>query len=495
MDRWGCVDVPALPLQLLLRRQPRWARQPVGVVDQDHPQGRILWLNERAWRSRVRAGLRYAEALSLAPTMRAAVVPAVAINAAVERLASRLRRFTPEVEPCAEEPGVFWLNASGLQSAYPSLAVWARGIVADLRSVGFTTTVVVGFDRFSSYALARAGKGVRVLQTAAAERQLADRVPLDLLHLEPKVRAALAQLGVDDVGALRRLPAAGVLERFGVAGARLQRLAAGTCRMPLAPLVEVPLVCARYEIDPEEPGLDLTSLLFLLKARLAALCAELARRGEAVAALRLRVLLDGAPGCEERLQAAVPTLDEVQLLDLVRLRLESRAFTARPIGFDVHAEGARATREQLQLFVETPRRDLRAANRALASLRAELGEQVVVRAVLRDGHLPEACFTWETLTSLSDARPDVAVTPRLVRRLLTRPQALAHQQREADGWLAGGLPAGSVEQLDGPYRITGGWWRHEVQRDYWFAQTRRGDVLWIYYDRRRRRWFRQGGVE
>jgi protein ImuB len=38
-------------------------------------------------------------------------------------------------------------------------------------------------------------------------------------------------------------------------------------------------------------------------------------------------------------------------------------------------------------------------------------------------------------------------------------------------------------------------WRHETERDYYFAETRRGDLLWVYYDRRRRRWFLQGRVE
>ena len=50
MDRKACVDVPALPLQLLLRRRPDWVSGPVAVVDRDKPQGVVLWADEGARR-------------------------------------------------------------------------------------------------------------------------------------------------------------------------------------------------------------------------------------------------------------------------------------------------------------------------------------------------------------------------------------------------------------------------------------------------------------
>jgi hypothetical protein len=34
-----------------------------------------------------------------------------------------------------------------------------------------------------------------------------------------------------------------------------------------------------------------------------------------------------------------------------------------------------------------------------------------------------------------------------------------------------------------------------VHRAYHFAELRRGDCLWVYYDRNRRHWFWQGAVE
>jgi hypothetical protein len=54
---------------------------------------------------------------------------------------------------------------------------------------------------------------------------------------------------------------------------------------------------------------------------------------------------------------------------------------------------------------------------------------------------------------------------------------------------------GTVDKLIGPYVFSGGWWNREIQREYYFAETRRGDILWLYYDRVRRRWCLQGAVE
>jgi len=34
-----------------------------------------------------------------------------------------------------------------------------------------------------------------------------------------------------------------------------------------------------------------------------------------------------------------------------------------------------------------------------------------------------------------------------------------------------------------------------VHREYYFAETRRGNLLWVYHDRLRRRWFLHGVVE
>jgi protein ImuB len=67
---------------------------------------------------------------------------------------------------------------------------------------------------------------------------------------------------------------------------------------------------------------------------------------------------------------------------------------------------------------------------------------------------------------------------------------------EPDGCLLKGVGHGPVSRLRGPYLVSGGWWRGGgVHREYYFAEMKSGDLLWIYYDRGRRQWLLEGRVE
>ena len=84
----------------------------------------------------------------------------------------------------------------------------------------------------------------------------------------------------------------------------------------------------------------------------------------------------------------------------------------------------------------------------------------------------------------------------LVRRLYETPIPLPPRPRhEPDGWMLRGLEQGPVAQVLGPYIVSGGWWRRRIYREYHFAETQQGEILWVYYDRVRRRWFIQGRLE
>jgi protein ImuB len=83
-----------------------------------------------------------------------------------------------------------------------------------------------------------------------------------------------------------------------------------------------------------------------------------------------------------------------------------------------------------------------------------------------------------------------------VRRVFDKAVQLpARERHEPDGWLIRGLEQGPAVRLRGPYVVSGGWWVREVHREYYFVETQRGDVLWIYYDRQRRQWMLQGQVD
>jgi protein ImuB len=518
-ERVACVDVPVLPLQLVWRAHPDWRAQPVVIVDEDRPQGRVLWACERARAGRVLPGMRYAHALSLAAGLRAQVVPPEQIAAAMTAIAAALRRCSPAVESAGAggaaddaAAGTFWLDGAGLARLYPDDAGaptgtrWAGAIAAAAASQGVEAAVVVGFTRFATYALARAARRrITVLPTDADERAAARAVPLARLDVDARLRDALARLAVTTVGDLVRLPGGGILERFGREAHRLYQLAAGERWDPLVP--EPPPEAPDERVLLDEPERDVERLVFAIKAAVDRLLARLAARHRAVATLHLELTLHQgvqanqviAGRAAHAIRPAAPTLDARALLRLVHLRLDGAPPETGVIGVRAWADDVAATREQLGLFAERPRRDLRAADEALARLRAELGDDAVVKAVVRDAHLPEARFGWARLDRVVPARAAGGARP-LVRRILSRPAMLPPQSPNVrdDGWLLSGLEHGAVVRLHGPFVVSGGWWAPgpgEVCREYHFAETRRGTCLWVYFDRARRRWFQQGAVE
>lgn len=494
MPRIACVHIPALPLQLLLRSHPDWRGHPAAVVDRDKAQGTLLWVNEAARRLRILPGMRYAAGLSLSRELRAGTVAPAEIDAGVEELLTKLRFYSAEVEP-AEEPGVFWLDANGLHLLYPSLHQWAELIHRDLREACFVNAVAVGFSRFGSHAAARAlGVGVRSFTEPLEEETATRDLPLERLGFDPRLRDALDKLGVRTLGAFLELPADGLRRRFGKQVHELHRLARGDLWSPLQPKPVTEPVERSLGLDYAET--DATRLLVLVEDLLRGLLPELASRRQGLTACTLRLRMEDAAPREEILKPAAPTLDREQILELVRLRLEGIDLASGVVELGLHLEGVTAPQDQLDLFAENPHRNPQAAARAFARLRAEFGEDTVRRAHLREGHLPEARFAWERMDELPRARPVAVQRPPLVRRFLPRPVALSRQRRnEPDGWLITGLENGPVEEIMGPYILSGGWWQREVHREYHFIRTRHGGWLWVFFDRRRRRWFLHGTVE
>jgi protein ImuB len=497
ISRIACVNVPALPLQALLRDRPDWKDVAVAVVDRDKPQGMIQWVNERARAERLLPGMCYATGLSLSRDLRAGAVAETDIAETLDLLARRLWGFSPRIESSHREPGVFWLDASGLKEVYPSFDDWAEGIRSDLLEAGFDAIVAVGFSRFGSYAAAMSNADNIVFSHAEQERAHLRAVPIDRLCLDLKLRDMLLKLGMDTLGAFIDLPASGIRKRFGPEAHELYQMARGRGWSPIDPQPLLEPVEQRTLLDYAET--NTARLLGIIAPLLRAVLAELFARHEALVSLRFSLLLDNKRKQSERLSQADPTLDARQLLSLIRLRLETFSISAGVVEVRIQADGVRAPQEQLDLFREAPHRNLAAVRHAFATIRAEFGNDSIVRARLYEGHLPDARFGWEALDNIG--APSIiplskTSTRPMIRRLHTPPVPLPPRARhEPDGWLIAGIADGPVEESIGPHIVSGGWWRKEIERAYYYVRTRKGRWLWIYYDQKRRRWFLQGEVQ
>lgn len=494
MDRMACVNLPAMPLQVLLRSHPEWEQLPAAVVDRDKPSGLIQWVNERARANRILPGMRYAAGLGLSHELRAGVVTETEISTQVEGLIRRLARFSPDVEPSDKEPGVFWVDVSGLRRLYPSLEQWARIVRGNLHKAGFHSVISVGFTRFGTYAASMSGSRDLVFRNVKEEQAKVKTVTLDRLGLEQKLRDKLLKLGVRTSGDFMKLPAEGIRKRFGIEAQELHRQANGKTWTPIQSVPLPEPVIRKTVLDYAETNAE--RLCVLVGPLLHSMLGDLSERRQALRNLRFRLTLDDKRELDENLLPASPTLDGKQLMDLVHLRLESLALSAGVVELKMHATGVPATERQLTLFRETPRRDLKAAERAFAKIRAEFGNKAVMQARLHEGHLPEAQYVWEAMKELPPAKPAEDLQRTLIRRLYSKRIPLPPRSRhEPDGWLIADMADGPAEETLGPYVVSGGWWTRETVRSYYYVRVKSGRWLWVYNDHKRQRWYLQGEVE
>jgi protein ImuB len=488
MDRMACVNLPAFPLQLLLRRHPDWEKCPVVVVDNDKPQGIVLWVNQQALRRAVLPGMRYAKGLSLAPDLRAGVVSEPEVTRQVEALTETLRFFTPEVEPSPPEPGVFWLNASGLSLLYPSLKKWAGLMGSELSRARLQWTVAVGFSRYATRATAKTSHGIVVFENPSEERAHVRSLPIARVDFPPDLRDALLQLAITTLGGFVDLPEDGIRKRFGNDGYQLYKVARDELFSPLAS--KLPREPFADTVLLDHPETHIERLMAVIATQLDPILIKLQKKATVLASIILSLGLDNGEKRIERLRPASPTIHAQEILKLIELRLHAISLVSGVVEMTLEAEPAPAPHKQLELFARKPRRDLEAAERAFARLRAEFGDHVVTRARLRDGHLPEARYEWEPMDKLPEPAPAKVTVRSLVRRIFSRSIALPSSAL----YTGDGRPPAREDSL-GPYIVSGGWWRRRVHREYFFVRSPQGQWLWIYHDQRRKQTFVQGTIE
>jgi protein ImuB len=498
LRRIACVDVPDLPLQLLLRAHPAYRAAPAAVVAETRPEAPLLLINRHARALRLTTGMRFGAAKSLVPELCAGAVPDVQVEEEALGLVRTLQTFSPHVERDPVSAGVFYLDPSGLGHLYGDEEDWARCVVRALRGQGFLASLVVAFGRSLSYALVRQTRGVRVLASVEETLEKAHEVVLARLHMPPKLRDALARLGLTTLGDLRQLGADQLSLRFGREAARWCAVARGEEVLPLCPEPHVDVPRTEVEIDP--PDSDVARLCFAIKRGLDTLTVEVRKRGGSVRALWLRLIFERGGESAQRLEPSEATCNAPLLLELLRLRLSTLSLSDAVARVVLEAEPSALLAGQLAMF--GPKRDVAAGERALARLRASYGDDAVCRAVMEDAHLPEAKYRWAPVVHL--ALPDrtlhedafaLHAARTLVRRVLVKPEPLAGSLIDAEGGSPTLLHDGEPLALSGPYRVSGGWWVREIARDYYYARTAAGALLWVFFDRPRGGWFLHAWVD
>jgi len=518
MVRLACVNVGNLPLQLLYKKHPKWREFPAAVVSKDSPYGTILTVNTRAREYGIEPGQRYAGALSLNHELRADTVCDETVAEGVSFLAGKLKEFSPQVEIDRLEPGIYWLEACGMSSLYPDLQVWCSAVRHCLAESGFTASIAAGFTRFGCYAAAKSIEDQMIFPHQQAERRRALEAGISVLKLPVEALERLEMLGIRTVGSFLELQPGAVGKRFGPEVKRIHRFASGQ--------LDLPPRQAETHVDPQRvinlPYAEYSSvrLMEAMKRSLEEMIGQLRKSHGLIRELRICFVLEGDAQNVfyfEPIVPSSPTVDIDLLTDLIALRMENLRLTAATTAIRMSAVTIVERTIQPELFRVVSRDSWKEADKVFARLRGIFGNGCVQRARLEDEHLPERSYSWKDLCRMPReseqdpaassskkipagwegrgalegravrAQPAVPLAAqqtvrgrRAVRRIFSEP-CLPPRREFAEHW--------------GPYPISGRWWCGEQSRQYGYAETVTGEVLWLCRDGSNNQWRQIGVVE
>lgn len=278
--RIAYLGVPYFGMAVARRAGARPGERPMVLLDE---QGRVLAMDGRAARAGVAEGMDERGAFARCPD---AVFDAAArypILEAQESLWERVKRLIDRWQPAGL--GSVYLDLAGVGGG---LLEWCQALAGGIRQLGWTPALGATGSKFgASVAGQVAGRNTALLLRSEVQPVFLAAQPIGLLPLDADALVQLQHLGIRTLGQFARLPAAGVLARFGPAGRTAQRWAQGLDDRPVIPPWEMPEVSARIEFDT--PLADRDRLLGILVRRSELLLEPLRRRFQAVGRILLIV--------------------------------------------------------------------------------------------------------------------------------------------------------------------------------------------------------------
>jgi len=283
--------VPYFGAGVARRAEPELDVRPLVLLDE---QGRVLAADAQAAQAGISAGFTERQAAARCPEAAMLAAARFPVWEAQEDLLTRIRHYTDRWQP--DGLGRVYLDATGLAvkgehatgGVAGELLGWCQDVAAAVRSLGWQPSLGATGSKFgASVAGQIAWQNAALLLAPAAQRAFLAGQPAATLPLDADAVTQLRHLGIRTLGQFTRLPATGVLARFGPAGRTAQRWAQGLDDRPVVPPWECPEVSARIEFEP--PLADRERLLAALARRADQLLIPLRDRLQVIARILLHV--------------------------------------------------------------------------------------------------------------------------------------------------------------------------------------------------------------
>ena len=497
---WIALHLPSLSLESFAATLPvaeggPAVEPPIALLDTH----RIAASNAEARALGVRAGLKRATALALAPHTVLGQADAARDAAALVPVTHCALAFTPMV--CLQ-PGrdgaaadTVLLEVQASLRCFGGMAALLQRLEASVQPLGHELRIASASTAQGAAVLARVQPPPRCTDLDATRSALA-AAPVWLFGPGREHWDALQGMGLHVLGDILDLPRAGLARRFGEALLDEVDAALGKRPDPREAIVLPPGFESRLELfaraDTTEQVLHGATLL--LDRLIAWLVGQhaLVRRFRLVMRHESRWRQSDRTPQATALEIALaePSRDRAHLVMLLRERLGRARLAAPTLELCLQAEDiARGAPPNAELF-PTAQSEHEGLTRLVERLQARLGSGRVRRLVAVEDHRPERASVLvdaepggvrpagrkRTAAASSAAAPVPVASARPV--WLQAPQPLVEA---ASRPLLDGRP---LQLLSGPERIEAGWWDGGLAgRDYFVAEAGDGALVWIYRDR------------
>lgn len=397
----------------------------------------------------------------------------------------------------------------------------ARNLADDIArratALDFKVSVSVAADVDAAIHAARSLKGITVIGIGEEQNHLGSlriqQLDYSLAGVDEKraeeIQATFALWGVRTFRDLAALPLAGIAERLGQEGVRLQKLAQGKSDRRLN-LVRPP-IGFEQALELEHAVEELEPLSFILSRLLNQLCANLHEYALATNEIQLQLKLQNKSEHQRTITLPVPMRNHKTLLRLLLFDIEAEPPQAPIVAVAIAAKPVKPRASQTGLFIplapEPEKLEI-----TLARLAKLVGADKVGSPELLDTHRPDA-FRMTKFRLNQRIKRNVGRDAGRMPALPVVGFRIFRPPWRADVQITHGRPTrvnarsasssasvrGKIVCASGPWRASGDWWRADVwASDEWDvavidSASRDSEILCrIFHDLTTEQWFVAG---
>lgn len=472
--RIACVIIPDFPLLVELMENVIPYDTPAVLTE--NKKAKVSFLTSRAIVEGVNLDMTIAQAQAICPDLVVLIRDLKKEEKGIKTIVKKLYSISPVVEK--NDPGVFYLDLSGLKRLYKSEGKIASKIIKKINGLNFPVKVGIARNKFTSYAGARVCplSDYKIVDEGK-ERKFLVPYPVHLLPVDQDLLETLFILGVRSIGEFANLPGEDVLKRYGKEGLMWLKMAKGEDEDPIIPFLPE---------QKESNGVDLDSsldtnagILFYSETILGKLLKRISKKGLLSEEILAKLRLEDFSQVILHLSVSEGTNNTEVFLKLLKLKLEKLSLSApvKELSFGVK-KTSRIKARQLSF---QDRETLNSLNQLLPGSR-----DIVENDKISNPEIPEA-------NPIEDNFSGISRRSLLGLRLFSPPRNI---DVIADNGFISYVSIGSnfqkVLRQDGPWKTDGKWWERPFERKYYEVGLNRSEKYLIFRELRSGKWFLKG---